>query len=172
MSADQKRLAIVGGGSSGLITLKLALDELKDWDIVCFEKSGCITGCWGRPYPGFVSTSTKYTTQFASYPLFSATVNPDGGQSREEFFREGEYGQYLEQFAEKFGLRKHIELNTTVEQVKRGVEGCGWDLSIRGTGHETAQSVHFDAVVLCTGFGCTAETRREQCAGAFGRGLK
>jgi dimethylaniline monooxygenase (N-oxide forming) len=151
MSAVQKRLAIVGGGSSGLVTLKFALDELTDWDIVCFEKSDCLTGCWGRPYPGFVSTSTKYTTQFASFPLFAATVNPDGGLSREEFFREGEYGQYLEQFAERFGLRKHSELNTTVEQVKRGAEGCGWDLSIRSEGRETAQLVHFDAVVLCTG---------------------
>ena len=28
MSANRKRLAIVGGGSSGLVTLKLALDEL------------------------------------------------------------------------------------------------------------------------------------------------
>jgi cation diffusion facilitator CzcD-associated flavoprotein CzcO len=53
-----RRLAIVGGGSSGLVTLKHALDALPDWEIVCFEKSATTTGCWGDPYPGFVSTST------------------------------------------------------------------------------------------------------------------
>lgn len=151
MSGMRKRLAIVGGGSSGLVTLKLALDELTDWEIVCFEKSDRITGCWGRPYPGFVSTSTKYTTQFACFPLYDATVNSDGGASREEFFREDEYGQYLEQFAEKFGLQKQIELNTTVDLVKRGAAGCGWELSIRSSGCEDTQVVYFDAVVLCTG---------------------
>ena len=147
MNGGRKRLAIVGGGSSGLVTLKLALDALPEWKIVCFEKSDRITGCWGRPYPGFVSTSTKYTTQFASFPLFDATVNPDGGVSREEFFREDEYGQYLERFAEKFGLREHIELNTTVDLVQQNVSGAGWELMI-SPGNRVE---YFDAVVLCTG---------------------
>ncbi len=151
MSGTKKRLAIVGGGSSGLVTLKLAIEELPDWDIVCFEKSDRITGCWGQPYPGFVSTSTKYTTQFACFPIYDAIVNPDGGASREEFFREGEYGEYLEQFAQKFGLREHIELDTTVHNVRRCESGDGWELSIHSENNENNRVVNFDVVVLCTG---------------------
>jgi cation diffusion facilitator CzcD-associated flavoprotein CzcO len=72
-----KRLAIIGCGSSGLITLKYALDELRDWEITAYEASSNITGCWGNPPTGFVSTSTKYTTQFACYPLYDANVRRD-----------------------------------------------------------------------------------------------
>lgn len=162
MTGRRKRLAIVGGGSSGLVTLKLALDELSDWDIVCFEKSDRVTGCWGRPYPGFVSTSTKYTTQFACFPLYDATVNPDGGASREEFFREDEYGKYLERFAEKFGLHNHIELNTTVNHLQRRESHDGWELSISSNDREPSRVEHFDAVVQCTGL--AAQPKRIECS--------
>ena len=86
---NSRRLAIIGGGSSGLICLKYARDMLSQWDIVCFEQSDQITGCWGNPYPGFVSTSTKYTTQFACFPVFNAGVRPDGGASRDELLGVG-----------------------------------------------------------------------------------
>jgi cation diffusion facilitator CzcD-associated flavoprotein CzcO len=143
----KKRLAIVGGGSSGLITLKMALDFLPDWEIVCFEKSDSIVGCWGNPYPGFVSTSTRYTTQFACFPICDASVNEDGGTSREEFFRNDEYGTYLNSFAEHFGLRKYIRLNTRVDHIRK--KAHQWKFDIGG------ESSTFDAVVICTGLAAT-----------------
>jgi dimethylaniline monooxygenase (N-oxide forming) len=152
MSARRRRLAIIGGGSSGLITLKNALDRLKDWDVVCFEKSDRIIGCWGSPYPGFVSTSTKYTTQFACFPEFAADVVLDAGRSRSEFFREGEYGRYLERFAEQFSLRSHIVLQRQVESLTKASAG-GWELQVKrnGDGKTEVATKHFDCVVLCTG---------------------
>jgi len=152
-TGNRRSLAIIGGGSSGLICLKYALDMLTGWDVVCLEKSDRITGCWGNPYPGFVSTSTRYTTQFACYPVFEATVNPDGGKSRAEFFRNGEYGQYLEQFAETFSLHDNIELECRVDGIRRSADGNGWDLSVtrlNGDGPATTTG-HFDCVVICTG---------------------
>ena len=140
---NPKRLAIVGCGSSGLITLKMALELLPDWEVVCFEKSDSIVGCWGSPYPGFVSTSTRYATQFACFPVCDASVNRDGGRSREEFFRDSEYGTYLNSFADQFGLREHISLNTHVEQVQR--TGDQWEMTLNG------EPAKFDAVVICTG---------------------
>jgi len=41
-----KRLAIVGAGCSGLVTLKLARERLPGWEIICFEKDGTTP-----PYP-------------------------------------------------------------------------------------------------------------------------
>ena len=95
----RRRLAIVGCGSSGLITLKYACDLLPDWEIQCFEASGEITGCWGDPYPGFVSTSTKFTTQFACFPKYSANTSSAPKCEKNEFFQGDEYGQYLSEFA-------------------------------------------------------------------------
>ena len=150
---NSRRLAIIGGGSSGLICLKYARDMLSQWDIVCFEQSDQITGCWGNPYPGFVSTSTKYTTQFACFPVFNAGVRPDGGASRDEFFRNDEYGRYLEQFASAFSLHDQIHLKCRVDWIHRDRDGNGWDLSVTRLTKPTpsTNTEHFDCVVICTG---------------------
>jgi len=155
MSADanapvvKRRLAIVGCGSSGLVTLKYALDALPDWGIVCFEKTDSITGCWGNPHPGFVSTSTKFTTQFACFALFDASVHEDGGDSRSEFFRDGEYGEYLEAFADAFQLRRAIRLSATVQNLKH--RNSYWECEIFDGTTGTIAAESFDAVVICTG---------------------
>ena len=150
---NRKRLAIIGCGSSGLITLKYALEFLPDWEVTCFEQSDSITGCWGNPYPGFVSTSTKYSTQFACFPICGATMNADGGESREEFFRNDEYGQYLTAFAAEFHLHEHVVLNTRVEGLRAKPNG-GWTLELSGA-CESKES--FDAVVICTGLAAKAK---------------
>ncbi len=148
--APRPRLAIIGGGSSGLISLKYALDHLPTWEIACFEQSDQYVGCWGRPYPGFVSTSTRYTTQFACFPVTDAQVNATGAKTFEEFFREDEYGQYLAKFVEHFGLASHIRLNTRVHHMQRLPSGQ-WQLTISHGTQSTSIEPPFDAVIVCTG---------------------
>ena len=153
-AAPRRRLAIIGCGSSGLICLKTALAELPDWEVVCFEKSGGVTGCWGNPYPGFVSTSTKYTTQFGCFPERDAAVESDARRSRAEFYRESEYGEYLSRFADAYALHPHIKLHHQVECLARAVEGAGWSITYRPTVRpltSAAITERFDAVVICTG---------------------
>lgn len=131
------KLAIIGAGSSGLVTLKYALDYLPDWQIVCYEKTDQITGAWGRMPSGFTSTSTKYTTQFACFRRFDSSV--DG----REFFRGHEFGDYLEAFAARFDLKKHIRLTTRVNEVSE--QDGRWRLRL-DDGFEFA-----DALILCIG---------------------
>lgn len=152
MMSPKKRLAIIGCGSSGLISLKYALDELPEWEVIAYEKSSDIVGSWGRPPAGFVSTSTKYTTQFACFAKFDARVSPQAGSGDQksrskEFFCDDEYGQYLEEFATHFQLDDHIVRNCEVIKLKR--EGNQWVLTLtkNGRGHEEV----FDAVIICTG---------------------
>ncbi len=157
----RRRLAIIGGGSSGLICLKNAIDTLVDWELVCFEKSDRITGCWGNPYPGFVSTSTKYTTQFASFPVQDGNIYPDGGVSRSEFFCNAEYGQYLEEFAIKFRLRPLVRTGHLVESVRRKPDDVGWLVTYCDQGkhaNSSAVTEEFDAVVICTGLAAQAKS--------------
>lgn len=168
----RRRLAIVGGGSSGLICLKYALELLPDWEVRCFEQSGSITGAWGNPYPRFVSTSTKYTTQFACYPVYDANVRPDGGASRSEFFREGEYGGYLTDFAHQAGLVEHVTLHCRVAKIERAADRQGWQLTLQTSDDQAALPASppanvttrvepFDAIVLCTGL--AAERKQLEC---------
>ena len=162
-SEQRRRLAIIGCGSSGLISLKYAIDFLPDWEIICYEATDRITGCWGSPHPGFISTSTKYATQFACFPVFDAKMNPDGGACREEFFRDGEYGQYLERFADKFSLRGHIQLRRRIDDL--AFESDYWRLAITQVGNTQRQEERFDAVIICTGLAAQSkhiESNRRQ----------
>ena len=142
------RLAIVGAGSAGLATLYHARRQLPDWQIVCFERGGDVQGAWGHPYDGFVSTSTKFTTQFACHRRFDAVADPDADRERRDFYRDGEFGAYLEDFAHQHDLEQHIELHTEVERIEPIADR--WRLTVRRVG-EGPQTDDFDALVLCTG---------------------
>lgn len=145
---QKPRLAIIGGGSSGLITLKYAVDMLPDHEIVCFERTGDITGCWGRPPRGFVSTSSKYATQFACFQKYDAQVCRSQSNRYADFFQGDEYGDYLEAFAEEFCLHERIVRNCTVTSVERTREGT-WRLSVLRNNQASTET--FDWLVICTG---------------------
>jgi len=141
-----RRLAIIGAGSSGLVTLKLAIEALEGWEIVCYERTAEATGSWGNPYEGFVSTSTKYTTQFACHRKFDDHTAPRGVEDGREFFRDDEYGRYLEDFVEEYQLQVHLRTSTRVQKLEKGP--AGWRVWTEGKPEEPET---FDSVVLCTG---------------------
>lgn len=136
----------MGAGSAGLVSLYYALRRLPDWEIRCFEKSGDVTGAWGHPYNGFVSTSTKYTTQFSCYRKYEAEAHPAGDRVRADFFKDDEYGAYLQGFARDHRLLPQIRFHTEVRHVER--VGSQWRLTLASA--EESQEL-FDALFLCTG---------------------
>lgn len=141
-----KRLAIVGAGSAGLVSLYYALRRLPDWEIVCFERSGDVLGAWGNPPRGFVSTSTRYTTQFCCYRQFEATAHPAGDAEYGDFYRDDAFGTYLQSFARDKNLAPFIRFHHTVRRIER-IDGR-WRLSLDGG---TSGTEDFDALILATG---------------------
>ncbi len=139
------KIAVIGAGSSGLITLKTLLEHYPTEDVVCFERGYSVRGCWGNQRPDFISTSTKYTTQFSCYRKWTAGVTPT--QDYAEFFRGGEFGDYLDDFTDHFGLRQHIQFGVALKQIERE-EPC-WRVTIVRAGNE--EQLQFEAVFLCTG---------------------
>lgn len=139
------KIAVVGAGCSGLVTLKYLLDSYPPADIVCFEKSRSVRGCWGDQRPDFISTSTKYTTQFSCFRKWSSDVAPE--QNFKEFYHGSEFGDYLEQFAEQFQLKDHIRFGIEVRHL--AWQEDRWVLQLAKDGKEEHQA--FDAVFLCSG---------------------
>src|SRR5215475_1286450 len=139
------KIAVIGAGCSGLVTLKYLLDIYPVEDVFCFEKSHSVRGCWGNQRPDFVSTSTKYTTQFSCFRKWSSEVTPQ--QNFEEFYRGSEFGDYLEAFAERFNLKPRIRFGIELRHLEWN-DGS-WSLRLAENGHEEGQT--FDAVFLCTG---------------------
>jgi dimethylaniline monooxygenase (N-oxide forming) len=139
------KIAVIGAGSSGLVSLKYLLDMYPAADVVCFEKSHSVRGCWGDQREDFVSTSTKYTTQFSCFRKYLPQVTPE--KNFEEFYRGDEFGRYLDAFAAHFNLK---------ESIRFGVEVCHfewadgkWKLRVSENGKE--EQLTFDALFLCTG---------------------
>ena len=151
------KIAVIGAGCSGLVTLKYLLDTYPATDIVCFEKGHSVRGCWGDQRPDFVSTSTKYTTQFSCFRKWKLDTAPE--KNLKEFYRGAEFGDYLEAFAAHFNLKERIRFGVQLRHLE-WVDGC-WTLQVAENGKE--ERLKFDAVFLCTGlvnqkapFGSTA----------------
>ena len=143
----RKKLAIIGAGSGGLVTLKLALDQLPDFEVCCFEKTAATLGSWGRTYEGFVSTSTKYTTQFSCHRKYDSQVRFGADEEYSEFFRDNEYGDYLQSFVEEKNLGDFIYKNHDVQKITK--KGDMWELSMICEGELKVQL--FDYLVISTG---------------------
>jgi dimethylaniline monooxygenase (N-oxide forming) len=139
------KIAVIGAGSSGLVTLKYLLDSYPATDVICFEKSHSVRGCWGNQRPDFVSTSTKYTTQFSCFRQWAPEAAAE--QDFSDFYRGNEFGDYLEAFAAHFHLRERIRFGVEVCQLAC-MEGR-WSILLTENGN--AERHAFDAVFLCTG---------------------
>ena len=138
-------IAVVGAGSSGLVTLKYLRDAFPSANVVCFEKGHSVRGCWGDQRPDFVSTSTKYTTQFSCFRQWSLAVAP--AQDFTEFYRGNEFGDYLDAFADHFNLRPSIRFGVELRFIEQ--TDAGWSLVL--VENRQATRATFDAVFLCTG---------------------
>ena len=115
-----QRIAIIGAGPSGLAQLRAfqsAADKgIEIPEIVCYEKQDGFYGAWGRTHRDFVSTSTKYTTQYACFQKYPLRLRKTT-DTAEEFFCGDEYGAYLKEFAEEFQLELHTRFRHEVHTV-------------------------------------------------------
>ena len=138
-----KRVAVIGAGSSGLVTVKELLDE--GHVPTCFERAGGPGGVFRfGEVDGVVWESCRLTS---SVPLtaFSDFPDPSG---RTGHLTIGEYVEYLTAYAESFGVTPHVRFDTTVEAVTPD-PAAGWTVRTRdGRGvHEES----YDAVAICSG---------------------
>src|SRR5688572_7337443 len=146
------KVCVVGAGPSGLTALK-ALDGT-GLAVECFEQADRIGGLWalhvrigvhGLGGDGMRKTSayrslhintSRERTQFSDFPM--PAHYPD-------YPAHAQICAYLEAYAEHFGLRQHIRLNTAVAQVApRGPQGYTVTL---GSGEQR----NYEAVVVANG---------------------
>ena len=141
--------AVIGAGPAGLTTLKNLLEA--GIAATCFEARDTIGGIWAYsedPETLTVLRSTvgnisKYKNCYTDFPSRDdAPVHMNGTETL----------QYIESYADEFGLREYVELMVRVEGVVR--RGGRWELTMRPTGPATNEVTEvrvFDKVVFCTG---------------------
>lgn len=142
------KICVIGAGPSGLTTIKQLLDE--GHEVECFEKGDDIGGIWQRnPDPAadaeemkvFDSLRLTISIKLMSYSDFMVS-------GERVFYTHGQYRQYLEAYAEKFGLRRHITFGARVDEVRKEADGR-WAVTVSsGASRRTAV---FDALAVCSG---------------------
>ncbi|XP_072179224.1 flavin-containing monooxygenase 5-like [Diadema setosum] len=152
-----RRVAVIGAGASGLVSLKICLEE--GLEAVCYEKKHDIGGIWlfaeseeprpdpkgpGAVYFGLHTNVSKEMMAYSDY-AFDNTLPP--------FIRAPDLLAYYRGYADHFKLRKHIRFNTEVVDVqptKDFSETGRWLVTVRSeSGAETTET--FDGVVVSTG---------------------
>jgi dimethylaniline monooxygenase (N-oxide forming) len=138
-----KRVAVVGAGPSGLVTVKELLAE--GHAPTCFEKADGLGGVFrfgetdGVVWESCRLTSSGLLTAFSDYPV---TPNRTG------HMRIGDYVDYLAEYCDAFGLRGHLCFGAAVESVTPN-PGGGWTVRIRDA--RGPREERFDAVAICSG---------------------
>ncbi|XP_061440910.1 flavin-containing monooxygenase 5-like [Rhineura floridana] len=147
----KKKVAIIGGGSSGLCNIKCCLDE--GLDPTCFESSEDIGGLWrfkenpeedrASIYRSVIINTSKEMMCFSDFPI------PDDFPN---YMHNSKIMYYFRMYAKHFDLLKYIRFRTKVCCVTRRPDFSRtgqWDVVTETNGKE--ESSVFDAVLVCTG---------------------
>ncbi|XP_067085703.1 flavin-containing monooxygenase 5-like [Osmerus mordax] len=147
-----RRVAVIGGGSSGLACIKSCLDE--GLEPVCFESSDDIGGLWrfkenpepdrASIYHSVIINTSKEMMCFSDYPIPSHFSN---------YMHNSQIMEYFRMYADHFHLTKHIRFQTRVLQVRQRPDFCHsgqWDVETENKEGKKERLV-FDAVMICIG---------------------
>ncbi|MDZ8051630.1 MAG: flavin-containing monooxygenase [Aulosira sp. ZfuVER01] len=142
-----QRIGVIGAGLSGLVAAKTFLEE--GYEVTVFEKQKGLGGVWekSRSYPGVTTQSPRDMYAFSDYPMPAFYPEaPTGEQVR----------NYLESYAQHFGIAEKIRFQAEVTQVERNTaKKSGWVVSVSYKNHPqgtTSQEKHeLDFILVCNG---------------------
>ena len=142
-------VCVVGGGGAGLA----AAQALKSRGIPYrqFEARDALGGMWRHhAYASLMSNTSRFRTSFRAHRM---TWRGKPYVHHTEFLR------YLESYADRFGLREHVEVGARVVAVEPDGEG-GWMVTVEGREPE-----RFSAVIAATGI--LGRARHREIPGEF-----
>ncbi|TDZ39067.1 Dimethylaniline monooxygenase [N-oxide-forming] 5 [Colletotrichum spinosum] len=152
--SSSKNIAVVGAGPSGLAAIKEFIAA--GHTVQCFEGAHALGGIWlyepsptedthSVAYNGLVLNSCRETTGFSDFP-----IDP---QRYPIFYSHRLHLRYLQEYAARFGLEKHIRYKTTVVGCAPRKDGT-WEVRVRDNGADDQREEvsEFDAVVCGSGF--------------------
>ena len=143
------RVAIIGAGPAGLTAVK-CLREV-GLEAIAFEKDNHIGGLWHYDeskadggtiaYRSLKTNTSKKMTGFSDYPF------PDEFPT---YPHRSQVLAYFNSYADHFGLRPFIRLNTLVKHISRRADHK-WTIHYQSKS-DTVEQETFDSVVIANGF--------------------
>ncbi|RVX72201.1 hypothetical protein B0A52_04405 [Exophiala mesophila] len=147
-------LVVVGAGCYGLAAAKQYLSQHPSASLAIIEALSSLGGVWAteRLYPGLKSNNLLGTYEYADFPM---TTERFGVRPREHV-PGSVIHEYMEAYAENFGIAKCLRLNTKVISAEHLPEG-GWVLEVRDSGDEAGQVVKLSTQRLILATGLTSD---------------
>lgn len=138
-----KRVAVVGAGPAGLVTVKELLAE--GHQPTCFERAEGLGGVFRfSEVDGVVWESCRLTSS-APLTVFSDFPDPGG---RKGHMTVGQYVEYLTAYSKAFGVTPHVRFGAEVESIAPEPTG-GWRVRVRDAYGQRDEV--FDSVAVCSG---------------------
>ncbi|KAH8885398.1 flavin-containing monooxygenase 9 [Thozetella sp. PMI_491] len=144
---EKARVAIIGGGPTGLSMLKVFRRD--GFDATLYERRPTVGGLWAySDNPAYTTALpitraniSKFTCGFSDYPI------PD---EYPIYMQPAHFQEFMEGYAQHFDLTRDIVFNTTVNKVRRNDENTKWVLEYETGGK--ASTAEFDRVAFCNGY--------------------
>ncbi|KAI9782494.1 MAG: hypothetical protein M1839_004980 [Geoglossum umbratile] len=169
-----RRVAIIGGGPSGLVSAKTLLRSHPPgtYEPVIFEASSSIGGMWSceadgdRPhtvYGRMPTNLSKYTVNFSDFSWESVRDigGPNGGTGDAPIFPKAwQVGRYLAAYSKEYGLESCVRLSCRVSSAVRGTFEDGkrwrvkWERGCNGNALHKPESASedFHLLIVASGF--------------------
>lgn len=131
------RYCVIGAGAAGLAAVRVLTDE--GFAVDCFEATDRVGGHWHTDYESLHLITSRDVSGFEGHPMpADYPVYPSRAQML----------AYLESFADRFDLRRHVTFGTRVDRVEPdGPAGRdGWWVSTSDGGRR-----RYDGVVVANG---------------------
>ncbi|MEQ8627043.1 NAD(P)-binding domain-containing protein [Ekhidna sp.] len=147
----KKKVGVIGAGPSGLVTIKELLSQ--GIDPICFESQETFGGAFrpilkgGRSYDNLKLTVSNY---FMAYSDFM----PDPGTER-RYWKVVEYRKYLDDYVERFDLKKHILFSHEVTHAD--IDGHQVLVQVKND-KKKSSTYHVDHLIICGGSNFTPFT--------------
>ena len=138
---------VIGSGASGLVTAKYLLESTEPtYQVTVVEEMRSIGGSFAnKAYDNCRLVSSKYLTAFSDHRMLEDTaVCPDHPSA-------AQYVEYLESYADRFGVQKCIKFGCEVVSIKdagkgltKGGDSNGYDVQYKTADGRTTK--HYDVV--------------------------
>jgi dimethylaniline monooxygenase (N-oxide forming) len=146
-SVQRSRVAVIGLGACGLVTLKNLLEA--GFDATGFERNKYVGGLWKfspenktTVLKTTVANLSKQTSCYSDFPFPDHVGN---------YAKADQFAQYFEDYAKSFNLTDRMNLGVAVEKIARSQGDDGWEVRFKQAGKEQVETERFDKVVLCHG---------------------
>ena len=144
---DFPRTCVVGAGSSGLVAAKMLLERGVPFD--CYELGSDIGGIWryendsglSPAYESLHINTSRQKMNFADFPM---------PRDYPDFPHHTQILQYLEDYADHFGVRQAIQFNTRVSHIAPTPDGM-WDVTTQHGRGGPSRTDRYAAVVVANG---------------------